>query len=174
MTTARPRICGGGADADHPARRVRHGTAGEPFVQGRGHSDHLFELPAVSGSQRSADDRDDARARREGVAPRPRDRQRDVADARRSIRDRRGTERESFGAEDGESARRIPPRQFGRRLLPIGRRDRHAILAPERAGIGQDDVAGVGDAADRPAPPVHLNDRRRDRVDGGRHLFRQC
>ena len=70
---------------DHAQQRalcVDERTAGEPVVHRRGGAKHLIDRAPPARAQRTSDDRNDARAGAERVAPRSPDCERKMADAR--------------------------------------------------------------------------------------------
>ena len=110
----------GGRDADQPAGGVEERAAGEAVVHRRGRADHLIDRAAPAGRQRSADHRDDAGAGGDDVAPRARDGEREMADARgRGATARaaasRGRARAAPRGSSSDPSRRAPRRACGRR-----------------------------------------------------------
>ena len=109
-------------DAEQAARGVDECAAGKAVVHRRGGANDLRDRAMTAGRQRTADDRDDAGARRHGVAPGARDREREMADAR-SGRGRGNRRRVQIrDAQDRQVGRRIPAGELGSRRS--GRRAR--------------------------------------------------
>ena len=139
MTTPRPRIGGGGRDADQPAGGVEKRAAGKAVVHRRGGPDHLVDRPAAAGRQRSADHRHDAGAGGDDVAPRARDGEREMADARAPRRPARAAacprpaRRAARRGSSSDPSRRAPRRASGRRRCGRGGRLRGRARAPSSA-----------------------------------------
>ena len=158
MTTPEPSDFSGGRDADHRAGRVDERAAGEPLVHRRSRPQHLLDRSAPAGRQRAGDDRNDARARRHRVAPRARDRNRQVADARRRLTDRNRRSVQARNAQYGEARGWIPSGQLRIEELAAVIADVQSVFASERPRHGQHDVGSVDEAAGRTAAALYLDD----------------
>jgi hypothetical protein len=145
------------------AAGIDDGAAGKAVVHRRGRADHLVDGAAAAGRQRPADDRDDAGAGRQGIAPRSRDGQRQVADPRRRRARRQDRQADAGGAKQREVGGRIPADQLGVDRRAVGPGDVQAVLAAERARGRQHHVVGIDQARARPSMAAHLHDGRGDR-----------
>ena len=173
MTTLRPRIAAAVLTPIKLPAHVNERAAGEAVVHRRRRADDLIDLAAAPGRQRPANHGHEPGARRDRVAPRARDREREMPDARRRRRDRDRRRVEPARAQHDEAARRIPSAELRVERAAVGGRDAHAVLAAERPRGREHHARRVDDAAHRPAPALHLHDRRRHGGDGIGQLIRK-
>jgi hypothetical protein len=164
---------GGGRDAGEPTRRVEKRAAGEAVVHRRRRADHLIDRAAASGPQRPADHRHEPGARRDRVAPRSRDRDRDVPDTHGRGRDGDRRRVETGDAQHGEARRRIPAGERRVERLAVVAADVQAVLASERAHHRQDHVVSVHETAGGTPAALDLDDGRRDAIDHVGELIRE-
>ena len=157
-------------DPQDSAGRVDERSAGKAVVHRGRCSDHFVDGSAPPGPQRTADDRNDARARSQGVAPGPGDGQREVADPSRSLRDRRRRRFETARAENDQARCRIPADELGVQLSPVIGPNAQAVLAPEGPCRREHGVASKDNAARRTPPALDLNYRRRNGAHRVGHL----
>ena len=99
------------------------------------------------------------------VAPRPCDRDRQVADAEGRVRLPRGGDAEAWRPQDGEARRRIPADQLGIDRLIVVSPHRRVSSPPDRTHHRHHHVVLERDAARRASTSVNLNDRRGRAVD---------
>ena len=123
-------------DADQAAGRIQKRAAREAVVHRRRRADHFVDRASASRRQRSADHRHDAGARGQRVAPRARDGEREVADARARFRERRtasGRVSRRAGRRGSSSGPiRRAPRRASR---PSGRRTRNPSSRPSARAV---------------------------------------
>ena len=141
-------------------------AAGESIVHRRRRANDFRNRSTSSGRERTANHGHDAGACRHAVAPRARDRDREMTNAGGRLRfdDRRRVQ--AISAQDGQSRRGIPSGQLRVQRLAVGGADLQSVLASKRAHCRQHNMIRVDDAARRTPASVDLNDRGRNRRNG--------
>ena len=169
-----------GRHANQPARRIQKRASRKAIVHRRARADHLVNGPAASGRERSADHRHHAGRGGDGVAPRSRHGDTQVADTR--SRRRRRQHRRATIPGTRSTARLVAgsqPASSASSASPSSRRTRRSVLATEGSNRGQDDIVGVDEAGAGTPSAMHLDDGRRGRGDRvgqlvGKDFEREC
>ena len=162
----RPANARGCDDAQQPAGRIDERTAGESVVHRRGGAKHLIDRATSACAERTADDRNDARARAERVAPRSSDREHEMADTRLCSCGRDGRAGKSGHTQQRKARRRIPAGEVGLHHRTLMTAHVESVLTAECAHGRDDDIGCEDKPARRAAGAVDLDDRRCRRRDG--------
>ena len=140
------------------ADRVQERSTGEAVVHRGRRADDLLDGSAPAGTQRPADDGDDACAGGHGIAPRTSHGEDDLTDAGCRPGSRRGGEAKARRAQHRQAGRGIPPGELRVDVPAVVGLDLQMILTPERTRVRDDGVGVVHEAADRPSSAADLDD----------------
>ena len=146
-------------DPNHIAARIEKGSSRKAIVHRSGRSIDLVNCASRASWQRPANNRDDAGAGGDAIAPGSANGDSDVADAdwRSGWGDR--LQSETRCPQHGEARRWIPSEKLSGDRIAAGANHAQSILAPERAHHGEDEIIFVYQAAGGPAPAGHLDNR---------------
>src|SRR5207244_12695422 len=130
--------CGG--EADERAARIEEGAAREAVVHRRSRANHPIDRVASPGAKWAADDGNDAGACGQVVAPRSRERQPDVSDARGLLRDADRRCVEPGRLQQCEPRRWIPSGKLCIERVALGTANMKAVLTTEGLDRREDDA----------------------------------